>query len=106
MFFDTEHKGWHSRGYLRHLDVPVTIQAVTFRLWDSLPSRVVAKLVEEEMPDLRRRRIADLLDAGHGSCMLRNATAARGRTAGCARCRMGTGTEVAAPRGRRHRDRA
>lgn len=32
------YKGWHSRGYLPHFDSPETVQFVTFRLADSLPT--------------------------------------------------------------------
>lgn len=31
-----EQKGWHSRGYLPHFDAVSVVQAVTFRLGDSL----------------------------------------------------------------------
>jgi hypothetical protein len=39
-----DHKGWHSRGYLPHFDSQDVVQFVTFRLVDSLPQEVVAKL--------------------------------------------------------------
>ncbi len=41
------HKGWHSRGYLPHLDVAGEIQALTFRLADALPTKVVEGLKME-----------------------------------------------------------
>jgi hypothetical protein len=31
------HQGWHSRGYVPHFDRPNLIQAITFRLHDSMP---------------------------------------------------------------------
>jgi REP element-mobilizing transposase RayT len=37
-------KGWHSRGYLPHFDAEYVVQAVTFRLGDSLPAEVVRSL--------------------------------------------------------------
>ena len=37
-------RGWHSRGYLPHFDMPGTVQAVTFHLADPLPVHVVARL--------------------------------------------------------------
>jgi putative transposase len=37
-------KGWHSRGYLPHFDSPETIQFLTFRLVDSLPTDAIEKL--------------------------------------------------------------
>lgn len=73
------HKGWHSRGYLPHLDLPDLTQAITFRLADSLPNHVIAQWKEELAESsnaLRektlRKKIADFEDAGHGSCFLRD----------------------------------
>ena len=69
--------GWYSRGYLPHFDQPGRIQAVTFRLADSLPGAVLARLEAEieTLPverhaDERRQRIAAALDRGHGACWL------------------------------------
>jgi hypothetical protein len=39
------HKGWHSRNYLPHFDSQDVVQFVTFRLADSLPKAVLARLV-------------------------------------------------------------
>ncbi len=65
-------KGWHSRRYLPHCDVPGLIQAVTFRLDDALPAEVVQRLLQEEPNETQRlRRIEAYLDAGHGACLLR-----------------------------------
>ncbi|WP_035607768.1 transposase [Haloferula sp. BvORR071] len=67
---------WHSRGYLPHFDGPGQLQALTFRLADSVPSKVLASwraelgLVTGDNPTLRRR-IATYEDSGHGSCLLR-----------------------------------
>jgi hypothetical protein len=41
------HKGWHSRGYLPHLDTPDIIQSITFRLNDSLPKKVIDRWKQE-----------------------------------------------------------
>src|SRR5216684_8537494 len=41
------HKNWHSRGYLPHCDTPGLLQAVTFRLADSLPADVLDRLRQE-----------------------------------------------------------
>lgn len=73
-------KGWHSRGYLPHLDAPTMLQSVTFRLADSLPAMLRAEFeqalaVEEDAE--RRRRIESCLDLGRGSCVLRNPRIAR-----------------------------
>ena len=69
---------WHSRGYLPHFECNEVIQHVTFHLADSLPKDVVARLDEEiralpvdEQDSERRRKIEVWVDAGHGSCILR-----------------------------------
>jgi putative transposase len=76
------HKGWHSRGYLPHFDIPGEIQALTFRLADSVPRSVIDswKMELSIGPDLPpkaaaelRRRITHYEDAGHGECLLREA---------------------------------
>ena len=54
------HRGWHERGYLPHWDVGAVVQAITYRLADSLPKHV----------ELDRRRCQSLLDQGRGSCIL------------------------------------
>jgi putative transposase len=69
---------WHSRGYLPHFDGREVIQHVTFHPADSLPREVLER-VEEEIRILpadkqeteRRKRVEDWIDAGHGSCVLR-----------------------------------
>ena len=75
--------GWRSRGYLPHLEFAGQVQAVTFRLCDSVPVVVVQRWAEElssnphiDTTDLRarelRKRIATYEDAGYGSCYLAN----------------------------------
>ncbi|MDZ7749120.1 MAG: transposase [Halofilum sp. (in: g-proteobacteria)] len=71
------HAGWHSRGYLPHLDAPGVVQSVTFRLADSLPRQVVRRLDHELRAQpastanrLRRERVDAWLDAGLGCCAL------------------------------------
>jgi REP element-mobilizing transposase RayT len=75
--------GWHSRGYLPHFESPEATQHVTFHLADSLPKTVLLRLEaelktfpEEKRDAERRKRIEAWIDAGHGSCILRNATIA------------------------------
>ncbi len=70
---------WHSRGYLPHYDDLNKIQAVTFRLADSLSQGHLDRLASElaEIPaqqwDMaRRKRIEQWLDAGMGCCALRH----------------------------------
>lgn len=70
-----EQKGWHSRGYLPHFDAVGVVQAVTFRLGDSLPEHVVHMLKEQGKDGLRRRTAAEL-DRGYGSCALKHDGAA------------------------------
>jgi len=75
---------WSSRGYLPHFHGDNAIQAITYRLADSLPSQVLEDLKRElaslsaEHRDRRRReRIDAYLDAGHGSCVLADPECAR-----------------------------
>jgi len=76
--------GWHSRGYLPHVDAEGLIQHITFHLADSLPTGAMAQLEQSiaTMPEgqqkrQRRERYQALLDAGHGSCVLGEAEPAR-----------------------------
>ena len=71
---------WHSRGYLPHFESAEKIQHVTFHLADSLPKAVLERLAAElkhlppEKQDAEyRRRVEAWMDAGHGSCVLREA---------------------------------
>jgi putative DNA methylase len=72
---------WRSRGYLPHFDQPGLIQSITFRLHDSVPTKVVEKWRRElnwvdglDGTDPRevelRERIDKYEDAGHGECLL------------------------------------
>jgi hypothetical protein len=70
--------GWHERGYLPHFDGDV-VQFVTFRLADSLPQSVLARLeaeIEKDRVDDAareyRERVEEHLDRGIGECILRN----------------------------------
>ena len=72
------HRGWYSRGYLPHFDHPGLLQAITYRLADSLPAAVLSRLDAElrrlplgRQDAARRRRIDAWLDNGHGSRALR-----------------------------------
>ena len=78
------HKGIHSRGYLPHWDFADSVQAITFRLADSLPNDVVREWREELRAEISsldsqisskaqaelHQRISRYEDAGHGSCLL------------------------------------
>ena len=72
--------GWHYRGYLPHFDGGQIAQAVTFRLADSLPERLLAQwelelshLNTREADIERRKRIENYLDKGMGSAWVRRA---------------------------------
>jgi REP element-mobilizing transposase RayT len=72
------HPGWHSRGYLPHYDGLYTTQHVTLHLADSLPANVLERLNREieALPEEKqnaelRKRVEAWIDAGHGSCVLR-----------------------------------
>lgn len=74
---------WHSRGYLPHFEGPHAVQHVTFHLADSLPKSVLQRLDSElktapstKRDAERRKRIEAWIDAGHGSCLLRDASIA------------------------------
>ncbi len=75
---------WHSRGYVPHFDTAYHVQHVTFRLADSLAQETLEGLEQEllALPEKqrdveRRQRIEAWLDAGHGSCLLREVDAAQ-----------------------------
>jgi len=74
---------WYSRGYLPHRDHPGLLQAITYRLADSLPAKALARIEEElRMVDPqhvdaeRRKRLDAWLDSGRGCCVLREPRAA------------------------------
>jgi len=73
---EVNHRGWHNRGYLPHLDAGEAWQFITFRLADSLPRGVVESWKAELEEDGNRDRkllekVDDYLDRGHGSCVLK-----------------------------------
>ncbi len=68
-----EHRGWHSRNYLPHLDSPDLVQTVTFRLVDSLAESVRQALASDPNRDSKREAA---LDVGYGACWLREPTVA------------------------------
>ncbi len=64
-------KGWYSRHYLPHFDQPGLVQAITFRLADSLPRALVTsrERLGAALADNRAHMHA-LLDRSLGSCAL------------------------------------
>ena len=72
-------KGWNTRGFLPHCDVPGMQQMITFRLADAMPATRRAEwqaLFKIEDEREQRRKIEAYLDLGYGSCVLRQARAA------------------------------
>jgi putative transposase len=73
-------RGWYTRGYLPHFDKPGTIQMVTSRLADAMPTERrqewEALLAIEDQRECRTR-IEEYLDRGHGACYLRDPIIAR-----------------------------
>ena len=70
--------GWHSRGYLPHFEGAEMTQHVTFHQADSLPKAALERmelqlrtLPMEKQEVERRKRVEEWVDAGHGSCLLR-----------------------------------
>jgi putative DNA methylase len=66
-----EHRGWYTPRKLPHFDAAGLTQAVMFRLADSLPAGII-EARRGEGAGAYRRRIEAALDAGRGSCMLRD----------------------------------
>ncbi len=75
-------RGWHSRGYLPHIDGPNLLQFITFRMADSVPSEQIELWKQElkwregldaDSPESAalRKKIENYADAGHGACHLR-----------------------------------
>ena len=70
---------WRSRGYLPHFDQTGLVQAIAFRLVDSLPrsflelcERKLAGLSSNKRQTERQKRIDAMLDRGAGECHLRD----------------------------------
>lgn len=72
-------RGWYSRGYLPHFDLPGLVQFISYRLDDALPAsrrHEWAALLEIKAELKRRTKIEDYLDRGLGNCELRDSRAA------------------------------
>ena len=76
-----EPKGWYSRNFLPHFDVPGAIQHISYHLYDSLPKKAVERmkgeaealpLSEEKRKLALLEKIQTYLDAGYGSCILKH----------------------------------
>lgn len=69
-----ENRGYYTRGYLPHFDQPGLLQAITFRLVDSISPERMLQLRQGLRPADSRQlfnRIEAELDGGHGKCWLR-----------------------------------
>ena len=73
----SEHKGWYWPRHLPHRDEPGLVQAITFRLHDSLPQSWLRQQAylrkSDDDPALEQR----LLDRGLGACTLGRSRAPR-----------------------------
>jgi putative transposase len=72
-------RGWYSRGYLPHFDLPGLVQFINYRLDDAMPASLHhewAALLEIDDELKRRTKIEEYLDRGRGSCLLRDPRAA------------------------------
>jgi putative DNA methylase len=70
-------QGWYGRGYLPHLDAGPVPQFLTFRLHDSVPSSLIEEW-KRELDDVHfRKRVEKFLDAGYGSCLLKDPAVAK-----------------------------
>jgi len=72
-----EPRGWHSRGYLPHFDVPGITQSINFHIYGSLPTSVIEKfkseldhLKDEEKKRELLRKIDRYLDLGSEKSLL------------------------------------
>jgi REP element-mobilizing transposase RayT len=73
-------RGWHQRGYVPHFDAPNVTQMVTFMLADSFPVTCRAEcepLLNEPDHSVKRRKLEEWLDRGHGECCLRDSMVAQ-----------------------------
>lgn len=73
-------KGWYSRGYLPHFDQGGIIQGITFRLHDSMPDNALERMdsiAELENDSAKRAKVEAYLNAGYGTCLLRNPSVAK-----------------------------
>ncbi len=74
-----EARGWFGRGYIPHFDGGTTPQHVTIHQADSLPKEAI-EMIEQELKRFpkervaveKRKRLHEWIDAGYGSCLLRN----------------------------------
>jgi REP element-mobilizing transposase RayT len=79
-----KHKGWYRPNRIPHFDTAGIHQLITYRQTDSLPASK-RTLLDQELKCVnpakhdieRRKKIENWLDAGYGSCILRNPQCAK-----------------------------
>ncbi|MGF1572609.1 MAG: transposase, partial [Sumerlaeia bacterium] len=84
IFIMSQNLGWYKGTCLPHADFQGSLQSITYRLGDSLPQTVLARVEKEiaqENPEkqesARRKRMEYYLNQGYGSCALANDFAAK-----------------------------
>ena len=70
----SDHKGWHSRGYLPHYDSPETVQHIVLRTLNSLPASLMERLAQDAVG--RRKQVDAWLDELHAERPLADPTCA------------------------------
>ncbi|NOT49160.1 MAG: transposase [Acidobacteria bacterium] len=76
-------RGWYHRGRMQHFDPGETNQFITFRLFDSVPEKLIRRWESRIDPDdpataaEYRKKIERFLDRGYGECYLRQAAVAK-----------------------------
>ena len=79
----TTHKGWKSRGYLPHIEIPGLLQFITFRLIDSIPEKQIERYKQNlqwnkalaqksKKAVIYRKMVEEYEDMGKGSCYLKD----------------------------------
>jgi REP element-mobilizing transposase RayT len=69
--------GWYDRGRLPHFEGGSIPQFFTFRLYDSVPQSLIEEW-KKKLTDVQfRKTVEKFLDAGYGSCFLKDPAVAR-----------------------------
>src|SRR5256885_1335548 len=67
------HRGFHSRGYVPHFDMPGLYQSITFRLKDSIPATLTREMHAASNAGSQgyQESLEDCLERNLGRCILR-----------------------------------
>lgn len=75
----SDHRGWYKPSRLPHFDQANIYQFITYHLADSIPQKKLRQFEIElkdtdpkHIPQTRRKMMENWLDAGHGTCVLKN----------------------------------